>query len=92
VYATQVQVRIESGMQEQARQGLREAVLPRVSATPGFVAGYWFIPEGDTGTSVVFWETQEAADALAALLQPGAHPAPPVTVESARVIEVMEHI
>jgi heme-degrading monooxygenase HmoA len=79
-------------MQEQAREGLRDEVLPRVKAAPGFVAGYWFAPDGDRGSSVVFWDTKEAADAMAAQLQPGAHPAPPVTVEQVDVVEVIAHI
>jgi len=92
MFATRVSVRLAEGMQEQAREGLRDEVLPRVKAAPGFVAGYWFAPDGDRGSSVVFWDTKEAADAMAAQLQPGAHPAPPVTVEQVDVVEVIAHI
>lgn len=92
MYATRVDVRIAEGMQDQAEGGLRDQVLPRVKAAPGFVAGYWFAPEGNRGSSIVFWETKEAADAMAAQLPPGAHPAPPVTVEQISVVEVVAHI
>lgn len=92
MYATQVSVRIEAGREDEARQGLVEQVLPRVKGSPGFVAGYWFAPDGDTGSSVVIWETKEHAEAMAARLQPGAHPAPPVTVERVEVREVIERI
>lgn len=92
MYATRVNVRLAADMQDQARQGLRDEVLPRVKSAPGFVAGYWFAPAQDQGSSVVFWESREAAEAMAATLQPGAHPTPPVTVEQVEVVEVIEHI
>ena len=40
----------------------------------------------------MLWETRQHAEDAAAQLQPGAHPAPPVTVEEIRVREVIEHI
>ncbi|MGE5135524.1 MAG: hypothetical protein ACM32E_21780 [Gemmatimonadota bacterium] len=92
MYATQVTVRIEEGLEEQARQGLVSQVLPRVKSSPGFVAGYWLATEGGKGSSIVFWETKQHAEDMAAQLQPGAHPAPPVTVEEIQVREVIEHI
>lgn len=92
MYATQVSVRIEPGREDEARQGLVEQVLPRVKGSPGFVAGYWFAPDGDRGSSVVLWATREHAEAMAAQLQPGAHPAPLVTVERVEVREVIESI
>ncbi|HEY5989657.1 MAG TPA: hypothetical protein VIV12_25240, partial [Streptosporangiaceae bacterium] len=92
MYVTHVNVRIEPGREEEARKGLIEQVLPRVKAAPGLVAGYWFAPAGDKGTSVVFWETREHAEAMAALLPPGAHPAPPVTVERVEIHEVIASI
>ena len=92
MYATQVTVRIEEGLEEQARQGLVSQVLPRVKSSPGFVAGYWLVTEGGKGSSIVFWETKQHAEDMAAQLQPGAHPAPPVTVEEIQVREVIEHI
>jgi len=92
MYATQVSVRIETGREDEARQGLVGQVLPRVKGSPGFVAGYWLAPEGNVGSSIVFWETKQHADAMAAQLQPGSHPAPPVTVELVEVREVIENI
>jgi hypothetical protein len=92
MYATQVLVRIEAGREDEARRGLVGQVLPRVKGSPGFVAGYWFAQEGNTGSSVVFWATKEHAEEMAAQLQPGSHPAPPVTVERVEVREVIESI
>jgi heme-degrading monooxygenase HmoA len=92
MYVTEVSVRIEAGREEEARLGLVNQVLPMVKGSPGFVAGYWFAPDGDKGASVVFWETRQHAEAMAAQLRPGAHPAPPVTVERVEVREVIASI
>jgi hypothetical protein len=92
MYATEVTVRIEAGREDEARRGLVEEVLPRVKGSPGFVAGYWFAPEGDMGSSVVFWQTKDHAEAMAARLQPGAQPTAPVTVQRVEVREVIESI
>ncbi len=92
MYVTQVHVRIEPGREDEAQKGLMEQVLPRVKAAPGLVAGYWFAQEGDKGSSVVFWETREHAETMAAQLPVGAHPAPPVTVERVEVREVIASI
>jgi hypothetical protein len=89
MYATQVTVRIEPGREEEARQGLMQRVLPEVKSTPGLVGGYWFEPVEHRGSSVVLWQTKEHAEAVAARLQVGTHPAPPVTIEQIEVREVI---
>jgi hypothetical protein len=55
---------------EAATAALREQVVPQVSGSPGFVAGYWVGLEGDRGTSVVVFESEDAARAAAAQAQP----------------------
>jgi hypothetical protein len=50
---------------DKALEELKEQVVPRVSQTPGFIAGYWFEPAGDQGWSVVLFESEEAARAAA---------------------------
>jgi len=55
---------------EAATASLNETVVPRVSQAPGFVAGYWVgLPDGK-GTSTIVFESEEAASAAAAQLQP----------------------
>lgn len=44
------------------------------------------------GSSVVFWQTKDHAEAMAARLQPGAQPTAPVTVQRVEVREVIEII
>ena len=42
---------------EAATTALREQVVPQVSGSPGFIAGYWVGLEGNRGTSVVVFES-----------------------------------
>jgi hypothetical protein len=66
---------------------LSDRVIPQVSGTPGFVAGYWVaLPDGK-GTSIAVLETQAAAEALAGEIQPP--PDGPVAIESVTVGEVV---
>jgi len=62
-------------------------------AAPGVVAGYWLEPEQDnTGMSIIVFESQDAADAAAQMVQPGSHPSQYVTVKSASVREVVAQV
>ena len=76
---------------EKARQALQDEVIPRVSAAPGFVAGYWLEPTDGKGLSVVVFENEDAAREMLAMVQPGSNPSPFVTVESSEVREVVGH-
>ena len=55
--------------QDAARATLRDQVVPQVSGTPGFVAGYWVGLDGGRGTSVVVLESEDAARSAAAQAQ-----------------------
>ena len=55
---------------EPALAVLREQIVPRASRAPGFVSGYWLLSEDDgRGTSVLVFETAEAAQALARVIE-----------------------
>ena len=84
-----VVVRVSISDIESARKGLTEMVVPRVSAAPGFVAGYWTrSDDGSNGQSIIVFESEEAARAGADQIR--ANPAPEgVTLESAEVREVV---
>lgn len=71
---------------EAATKALHEQVVPRVSGSPGFVAGYWINLSGGRGTSVSVFESEEAAQALAGQIQP---PGDFVTFDSVEVGEVV---
>lgn len=71
---------------EAATASLNEQVVPRISQSPGFVAGYWVALGPGTGTSVVVFESEEAARAAAEQVQP---PGDFVSFESVTVGEVV---
>jgi hypothetical protein len=69
-------------------QLLEEQVVPRASGAPGFVAGYW-TRSGDSGLSMVVYESEEAARAVAEQIQSMGLPDDAVTVEGVEVREVV---
>jgi hypothetical protein len=70
-------------------QNLREQIVPRVSQSPGFQAGYWLRPLDDAkGTSLVLFDSEENAEAASQALGVGSSPAPGVTVVRKEVREV----
>ena len=76
---------------EKGRTFLREQVIPRVSQAPGFVRAYWVRVSEDTGTSMLVFESEEAAKAVAEQARTNAPPADAVTMNSIEVGEVVEH-
>lgn len=74
---------------EQARRRLDEEVLPRISRTPGFVAGYWLAPQDGRGFSMVVFESEEAANQVASMA--GSMSDEHRTVRDAEVREVVAH-
>ena len=63
--------------------------VSRVAGMPGFVAGYWVALGADRGTSIIVFDSQEAAQALANFAQ-GA-PYASVTPKAIQVGEVLAH-
>jgi len=74
---------------EAGRTFLREEVVPRVSQAPGIVAAYWVKLEGNEGTSMLVFESEEAARAMAEQVKPP--PSGAVSLDSVQVGEVVEH-
>jgi hypothetical protein len=72
---------------EQAQRELRERLVPMVSQAPGFVSGVWIAAGEDKGHSVVVFETEEQANAMAQ--QVGSATPTGVTVETTSVHEVV---
>ena len=70
-----------------AAQGSLGELVPRVSGSPGFVAGYWIALSDHHGSSVIVFDSEAQAQALAA--QAGSAPAGPVKLESIEVGEVV---
>ena len=74
---------------EGARQELHERVVPTVSQAPGFVAGYWIAPTGQSGkgNAVMVFESEDAAREASERFDPPSG----VEVESIEVREVVAH-
>jgi hypothetical protein len=72
-----------------AAQAELQELVPRVSAAPGFVAGYWVAMSQDKGTSIAVFDSEAAAQAL--VDQMAAAPASAVVVDSVEVGEVVAH-
>ena len=70
-----VQVKIDPSREDEARRLLREAVVPRAKQLAGFVGGNWLRAlDGDRGTSVLLFESEEAARAAAERIRSEARP------------------
>jgi hypothetical protein len=83
-----VVVRVAIGDSDSAQIALKEQVVPRVSAAPGFVAGYWTRSEdGSNGQSMLVFESEDAARTMAERVQTDVPEG--VTVESSEVREVV---
>ncbi len=77
---------------EQAAKILREQGIPRISQAPGFVAGQWVRLDETTGTSMVTFESEEAARAAAEMLRTNPPGGSAITIDSIEVGEVIERI
>jgi hypothetical protein len=76
--------------EEAARKMLTEEVVPRASAAPGFVAGYWTRSSSDqSGLSMVVFESEEGANAAAEMIRQGPPNPDAVTLDSVEVREVI---
>jgi hypothetical protein len=87
MHAVVVKVRINEP--ESATAMLRDEVVPRASQAQGFVNGYWTRSDDDRGLSMIVFESEEAAQALARQLEEGGPPSGAVTLESVEVREVV---
>lgn len=74
---------------EEAEKRLQNEVIPRVSSAPGFVAGYWMRPAENKGSSIILFESEEAARVVSEAIE--SPPEGEVTVESVQVQEVVAH-
>jgi hypothetical protein len=63
--------------------------VPRVKQAPGFQSGTWLDRFADKGLSVVVFDGEENAKAMAAILAVGSSPSPGVTVDRCEVREVV---
>jgi hypothetical protein len=75
---------------EQARTFLREEGVPRISQAPGFVAAQFVRLDESTGTAMLTFESEEAAQAAAEQLKTNPPAGSAVTINSIEIGEVVE--
>jgi hypothetical protein len=76
MHANVVFVNVDATQADPARRGLHEHVIPRISHTSGFVAGYWLEPVNGKSISVTFWETSTRPGRQPVSSSPQAHQQP----------------
>ena len=75
---------------EQARKFLREQGIPRISQAPGFVTAHWVRLDENTGTSMLVFESEDAAKAAAEQLKANPPGGSAITIDSIEIGEVVE--
>ncbi|HLE98484.1 MAG TPA: hypothetical protein VI540_01210 [Gaiellaceae bacterium] len=75
---------------EQARKILREEGIPRLTQAPGFVTAQWVRLDESTGTSMLTFESEEAAHAAAGMLRANPPGGDAITIDSVEIGEVIE--
>jgi hypothetical protein len=70
---------------------LRDEIVPRVKQTPGLVNAYWLRSEDSRGMSVIVFESEDAARALARVIETEGPPTDAVTFNTVEVREVVAH-
>jgi hypothetical protein len=90
VHAVVVNVTIKDV--DRAERMLENDVVPRASQAPGFVAGYWTRSDDNRGMSMLVFESEDAANGAAQMIQSQGPPDPEaVTFEGLEVREVIAH-
>jgi hypothetical protein len=75
---------------EQGRTFLREEGIPRIKQAPGFVSANWVRLADGSGTSMLIFESEEAAQAAGEQLRTNPPPPNAVTINSVEIGEVVE--
>jgi hypothetical protein len=86
MYATLATVSISD--YEHARRYLHDDVLPTITEVPGFVSGHWLAPVDGQGLSILVFDTEDEARAMAEQMPAGRELNEYVTVQSVEVREV----
>jgi hypothetical protein len=75
---------------ERARKILKEEGVPRISQAPGFVAAQWVRLDERTGTSMLTFESEDAARAAAEMLKTNPPGGDAITINTVEIGEVVE--
>ena len=75
---------------EEATKVLREQGIPRISQAPGFVNAQWVRLDESTGTSMLTFESEQAAQAAAEMLRTNPPGGDAITINNIEIGEVVE--
>ncbi len=85
MHAVLVKVRIDPARWQEAVDGLKAELVPRVKSAPGFVRGTWFGNQ-TSGNSLMLFDSEENASQMAKMVSAG--PDDPVQIEDVQVYQV----
>jgi hypothetical protein len=89
MHAVLIEVDVGDIGPDEGLKGLREQIVPAITALPGFESGTWLTGnENGLGLSLTVWDTKEHAQAMAAMFGPGASPQAGASVRCCEVREV----
>jgi hypothetical protein len=77
---------------DKAMSFLREQGIPRIKQVPGFVSAQWVRLDETTGTSMLTFETEEAARTAAEQIRANPPGGDAITINSIEVGEVVERV
>ena len=91
MHAVMITVRIDESREDEARQLLKDVVVPMGQALAGFQRGYWARAlESDIGRSVLLFDTESSARAAVDQVRSQGPPeGMPVTLDSVEAFEVL---
>jgi hypothetical protein len=89
MYATLIEIDVGAVDRDDGLRGLRERIVPAISAMPGFHSGVW-LTGNDAGIelSLTVWESEAGAQAMAERFGVGASPQANAAVTRCEVREV----
>jgi hypothetical protein len=77
---------------EKARAFLKEQGAQRISEAPGFISAQWVMLDETTGTSMLTFDSEEAANAAVEMLRANPPGGDAITINSLEVGEVVERV
>jgi hypothetical protein len=92
MHAVMVRVKVDTSREDEARQVLRDVVVPTAKALPGFTRGDWVRAlDSDEGLSILLFDSEDAArSAVEQIRSQGPPTGVPVTMQSVTAYEVVE--
>jgi hypothetical protein len=89
MHAVLIELDVSGVARDEGLKGLREQIVPAITALPGFQSGTWLTGnDSGLGLSLTVWDTKEHAEAMAARFGPGSSPQAGASIRRCEVREV----